>query len=151
MLTRGFEDGGSQQFTAQRLTFNNVRTAVQLIWDWGWVRIQTTCVESLLELTCRQTWKTIQINNCGTGFRLIGENGVSNTGSVMIVDSVFKNTPTAILTFPATTETGKGSTGVTLDNVIMDNVSNGVVDTTGKVYLKGSDATAIDTVRMIIQ
>jgi hypothetical protein len=31
------QDGGSQQFTAQRLSFSNVNTAVQLIWDWGWV------------------------------------------------------------------------------------------------------------------
>jgi hypothetical protein len=30
-------DGGSQQFTSQRLSFSNVNTAVQLIWDWGWV------------------------------------------------------------------------------------------------------------------
>ena len=29
--------GGSQQFTATRLRFNNVRTSVQLVWDWGWV------------------------------------------------------------------------------------------------------------------
>ena len=32
--------GGSQQFTATRLRFNNVRTSVQLIWDWGWVGLE---------------------------------------------------------------------------------------------------------------
>lgn len=31
--------GGSQQFTAQRLTFKGCKTGVQLIWDWGWVRV----------------------------------------------------------------------------------------------------------------
>ncbi|WEW59950.1 hypothetical protein PRK78_005432 [Emydomyces testavorans] len=118
--------GGNQQFTAQRLTFNNVRTAVQLVWDWGW------------------TWKSIQINNCGTGFKLISENGVSNTGSVMVVDSVFRNVDTAVLTFPATLEVAKGSTGVTLDNVKFDNVNKGVVDTNGKVYLPGNRGS-VDT------
>ncbi|KAF4548363.1 Glucan 1,3-beta-glucosidase-like protein 1 [Elsinoe fawcettii] len=118
--------GGSQQFTSQRLTFNNVKIAVQLIWDWGW------------------TWKSIQMNDCGIGFKLIGENGVSNTGSVMIIDSIFRRTMTAVLTYPATTETGKGSTGVTFDNVRFDSVSNAVIDTMGKIYLAGSIG-AVDT------
>lgn len=29
--------GGSQQFTAQRLTFIGCETGVQVVWDWGWV------------------------------------------------------------------------------------------------------------------
>lgn len=29
--------GGTQQFTAQRLTFIGCDTGVQVIWDWGWV------------------------------------------------------------------------------------------------------------------
>jgi hypothetical protein len=29
--------GGSQQFTAQRLTFNGCTIGIQVIWDWGWV------------------------------------------------------------------------------------------------------------------
>jgi hypothetical protein len=30
-------DGGNQQFTAQRMKFNNCKTAVQIFWDWGFV------------------------------------------------------------------------------------------------------------------
>ena len=40
-------DGGNQQFTAQRLEFLNVKTAVEMLWDWGWVSVsakQTTHV-----------------------------------------------------------------------------------------------------------
>ncbi|KAH9243231.1 glycoside hydrolase family 55 protein [Colletotrichum gloeosporioides 23] len=43
---------GSQQFTAQRLTFNGCNTAVQIIWDWGWV------------------WKGITVTDSSTGFVL---------------------------------------------------------------------------------
>lgn len=31
--------GGNQQFTASRMSFFGCRTAAQIIWDWGWVRI----------------------------------------------------------------------------------------------------------------
>ncbi|KAI1863819.1 uncharacterized protein JN550_009317 [Neoarthrinium moseri] len=117
--------GGNQQFTSQRLRFNNFRTAVQLIWDWGWV------------------WKSIRVENCGTAFRLMGENGVHNTGSFMLVDSTIKAVTTAIFTFPYTGTTGDATTGITLDNVKFDGVTNGVWDGS-KSYLAGS-TTSIDT------
>lgn len=53
--------GGSQQFTAQRLTFNGCKVGVQVIWDWGWV------------------WKSVTMNNVGTGFQLVGDGGVGNS------------------------------------------------------------------------
>lgn len=59
----------------------------------------------------------------------------------MVADSVFKNTATAILVVPATLETAKGSTGVTLDNVKFDGVTDVVKDTAGKVYLSGSKSS----------
>jgi hypothetical protein len=49
--------GGSQQFTSQRLTFNGCDIGIQTIWDWGWV------------------WKSITMNNVGTGFKLVGDGG----------------------------------------------------------------------------
>ena len=49
---------GSQQFTAQRLNFDNCDVGIQVIWDWGWV------------------WKSIHMKNVGTGFKLIGDGGV---------------------------------------------------------------------------
>ncbi|KAL2176487.1 pectin lyase fold/virulence factor [Thermothelomyces heterothallicus CBS 202.75] len=118
--------GGSQQFTAQRLKFRNCATAVQLIWDWAWA------------------WKSIDISGCTTGFKLVSEDGVHHTGSILLLDSKFTNTGTAILTFPATKELAKGTTGITLDNVAFDNVQNPVVDTQGKVYLSAS-VGSVDT------
>ena len=53
--------GGNQQFTAQRLTFNGCTVGIQVIWDWGWV------------------WKSITMNNVGTGFQLVGDGGVGNS------------------------------------------------------------------------
>ncbi|OJD12350.1 hypothetical protein AJ78_07043 [Emergomyces pasteurianus Ep9510] len=118
--------GGNQQFTAQRLKFTGCQTAVQLIWDWGWV------------------WKNIQITGSTTGFKLMSEDNVPRTGSIMVIDSVFTNTDTALLTFPATTEKGKGVTGITLDNVAFEGVRNAVADNLGKVYLAGS-VGSVDT------
>jgi hypothetical protein len=39
--------GGAQKFTVQRVTFNGCKTAVQLIWDWGWVCFSSFCFTSL--------------------------------------------------------------------------------------------------------
>lgn len=117
--------GGNQQFTSHRLTFNNVRTAIQLIWDWGWV------------------WKSMRFNNCDIGFKLIGVNDLHNTGSIMVVDSIFKSVKTAFLTYPYTGKPGNATTGITLDNVVFDNVNNGVYDGQ-KSYLDGSEGR-IDT------
>ncbi|KAM3488011.1 hypothetical protein MY3957_008710 [Beauveria namnaoensis] len=47
--------GGSQQFSATRLTFNGCNTAVQLIWNWGWVS------------------KSITVRNAKVGFRLYND------------------------------------------------------------------------------
>jgi hypothetical protein len=91
-----------------------------------------------------QIWKSIQINNCGTGFRLLSEDGTRRTGFIMIVDSKFSNTNTAVLTFPATDTPGNGTTGITLDNVAFSGVQNAVADNQGKVYLAGNVGT-VDT------
>lgn len=117
--------GGNQQFTSQRLTFRNVRTAVQLIWDWGWV------------------WKSIRMENCEVGFKLIGENDKHNTGSVMVVDSVFSAVGTAFLTYPYNGKKGDATTGITLDNVKFENVKNRVWDGK-KEYVEDPNGT-IDT------
>ncbi|EER45681.1 LysM domain-containing protein [Histoplasma capsulatum H143] len=112
--------GGNQQFTAQRLKFNNCKTAVQIIWDWGWI------------------WKNIEVTGSTTGFQLMSEDSVPRTGSILVLDSIFRNTETALLTFPASQEKGKGTTGITFDNVAFEAVKNAVVDNQGKVYLSGS-------------
>ncbi|KAK4203357.1 pectate lyase superfamily protein-domain-containing protein [Triangularia verruculosa] len=117
--------GGNQQFTAHRLTFNGCTTAVQLIWDWGWA------------------WKSIYIKDADVGFKLLSEDGVHTTGSILVVDSVFDSVGTAILTFPAEGKKNDGTTGLTLDNVKFINTKRGVVDTAGASYL--SSDLDIDT------
>jgi hypothetical protein len=62
----------------------------------------------------------------------------------MVIDSVFEGTKTAILTFPATTDIKKGTTGITLDNIVFKNVGVAVADNAGKTYLKGG-TTAVNT------
>ncbi|PGH08809.1 hypothetical protein AJ80_07768 [Polytolypa hystricis UAMH7299] len=118
--------GGNQQFTAQRLTFRGCRTAIKLIWDWGW------------------TWKSIHIIDATTGISLLSEDGAHHTGSILVQDSIFENTGTAILTFPATRDPGQGTTGITLENVLFKNVQSAVADNAGKVYLPG-DVGSVDT------
>jgi hypothetical protein len=43
-------EGGNQQFTAHRLRFKDVQTAIWVMWDWGWVRENTAFIWSLLIL-----------------------------------------------------------------------------------------------------
>jgi hypothetical protein len=63
---------------------------------------------------------------------------------MLLMDSKFTNTGTAILTFPATKELARGTTGITLDNVAFASVKNAVVDTEGKSYLAAS-VGSVDT------
>lgn len=125
-------DGGNQQFTAQRLTFDGCDTAVRLLWDWGWV------------------WKSITVKNVGVGFRLLQEdktsgtkskrqknNAKGNIGSASFIDSTFSGVETAVVIAPLKSEPGSGSTGLMLENVKFENVGKGVADTAGKTLLAG--------------
>ncbi|KAK3505264.1 pectate lyase superfamily protein-domain-containing protein [Neurospora crassa] len=112
--------GGEQQFTAQRLKFNGCTVGIQVIWDWGWV------------------WKSITMNNVKTGFKLVGDGGVGNIGSVSIMDSSFTNVETVVIVNPITAITGKGSTGIALENIALSGVSVAVADTTGATLLAPS-------------
>jgi hypothetical protein len=83
----------------------------------------------------RQAWKSIYVKDCEVGFKLLSENGVHNTGSILVVDSVFEGVGKAILTFPAEGKKGDGTTGLTLDNIKFINTKEGVVDNAGNSYL----------------
>ncbi|KAJ3959796.1 hypothetical protein N0V92_003558 [Colletotrichum tropicale] len=113
---------GSQQFTAQRLTFNGCNTAVQIIWDWGWV------------------WKGITVTDSNTGFRLVNDGGDGNVGSAAFMDTSFTNVKQAIVVAPPSSTLATGSTGLLLDNIGFSGVSQGVADTTGKTLLDGSSS-----------
>ncbi|GAB1315520.1 hypothetical protein MFIFM68171_05730 [Madurella fahalii] len=112
--------GGSQQFTAARMQFINCVIAIKLIWDWGWV------------------WREIKISGSRTGISLLSEDGVRRTGSLLVQDSTFTDTDTAILTFPPAAKEKAGTTSITLDNVAFSNVQAAVADNAGKTWLAGS-------------
>ncbi|KYK61874.1 Pectin lyase fold/virulence factor [Drechmeria coniospora] len=111
---------GSQQFTAQRLTFSGCDVGIQVIWDWGWV------------------WKSITMNNVGIGFKLVGDGGVGNIGSVSIIDSSITGANQAIVVNPIKSDPGMGSTGISLENVALSGVGVAVADTTGATLLASS-------------
>ncbi|KAJ6781688.1 hypothetical protein PWT90_10859 [Aphanocladium album] len=112
---------GTQQFTAQRMTFDGCETGVQIIWDWGWV------------------WKSISMKNVQVGFRLLQEaNSGGHVGSASVMDSSFQDVGTAILVAPLSPKPGSGSTGVIVDNVKFSGVTKAVADTSGAVLLAPS-------------
>lgn len=116
--------GGAQQFTAQRLQFNGCTVGVALIWDWGWL------------------WKSIVMNNVGTGFKLLAEaGGTGNIGSVSVMDSSFTGVSTVIQIAPPSSALGSGTTGIILENVMFAGVSKGVSDTSGATILAGTAGT----------
>ncbi|KAF2281587.1 pectin lyase-like protein, partial [Westerdykella ornata] len=112
--------GGNQQFTAQRMNFIGCKTAVQLIWDWGW------------------TWKSVKISDSEVGFRLLSEGGAGTIGSVSVMDSVFSNVGTAILSGPPSQDPGTGTTGIVIENSAFQNVPKIVATTAGATLLTGT-------------
>ncbi|KFY31396.1 hypothetical protein V493_01147 [Pseudogymnoascus sp. VKM F-4281 (FW-2241)] len=118
--------GGSQQFTAQRLSFNGCTTGIQTIWDWGWV------------------WKSITMTNVKVGFQLVGDDGVGNIGSASILDSSFTNVETMVIINPVSSTPGTGSTGVILENIALSGVTVAVADTTGTTLLAASSDLIVE-------
>lgn len=66
---------GNQQFTTMHLSFENVGTAVDLLWDWGW------------------TWMHLTIYKCKLGFNVAGD---YRGGSMMLTESVIQDTDEGI-------------------------------------------------------
>ncbi|KAL1862888.1 hypothetical protein VTK73DRAFT_6581 [Phialemonium thermophilum] len=91
---------GNQQFTTRNMTFNNCKTAIFMNWNWLW------------------TLQDVKINNCGIGIDMSNGGTSQTVGSVLVADSVFKNTPIGVLTSynPSSTQTN-GT--LILDNVDM--------------------------------
>jgi hypothetical protein len=108
-------DGGNQQFSAARMTFNGCKTAVQMNWDWGWV------------------WKSLVVKNADVGFNLVGDAGGGIVGSISFVDSTFSNIGKAaiIMTTP------KDGSQATATGLILDNVNLGgkILDASGNQIL----------------
>ncbi|KAL3464344.1 pectate lyase superfamily protein-domain-containing protein [Aspergillus heterothallicus] len=106
--------GGNQQFSAHRMTFIDCSTAIQIIWDWGWV------------------WKSLRIEGGDVGIRLVNPDGNGNIGSISLIDSQITGVATAIIIAPASSTPGSGTTGLILDNT---RIGGPIVDTAGRTYL----------------
>jgi glucan 1,3-beta-glucosidase len=101
---------GNQQFTMRNLVFNNCGTAIQQLWDWGWL------------------YQGLSINNCGVGIDIsaVTGTGALNVGSVTVIDSTFTNTPVAILTAWTSTSQPPAAGSLILENVNLNNVATAV-------------------------
>jgi glucan 1,3-beta-glucosidase len=113
---------GNQQFTTRNLTFNNVNTAIEQLWDWGW------------------TYKSVSINNCRVGLNMsaVDINGDTNVGSITLFDSKIVNTPIGIITSRTASSEPDAAGSLYLENVKLDNVGIAVQGPNGTSYLVGS-------------
>ncbi|KAI8823239.1 glucan 1,3-beta-glucosidase [Chytriomyces cf. hyalinus JEL632] len=114
-------DVGNQQFTTRNIVFNGCNTAVTMSWDWGWV------------------FKSLQINNCGTGVDMSVVNptsGKQDVGSVILLDCKISNTGVGIKTSFGIANNGSAGSLI-VDNVIFDNTPSAVTDS-GEVVLFGN-------------
>ncbi|KAJ3131102.1 hypothetical protein HK100_006813, partial [Physocladia obscura] len=111
---------GNQQFTTRSLVFNNINTAVLMIWDWGW------------------TFKGLTINNCGVGINTAaGTASAENIGSAIILDSTFTNVNVGITTFYSSSSMPIGAGALRIDNVDFVNTPI-AVSSSGSTVLAGN-------------
>ncbi|KAJ3111779.1 hypothetical protein HK100_002560 [Physocladia obscura] len=111
---------GNQQFTTRNLIFNNVNTAINVIWDWGW------------------TFKGLTINNCGTGITMSGgSTAAQQVGSAIVLDSVFTNVGVGITTLFTSGSLPTGAGSLRIDNVNFVNTPI-AVSSSGSTVLAGN-------------
>jgi hypothetical protein len=58
-----------------------------------------------------------------------------NIGSTYFLDSTFTNVGTAVVIAPLNSSPGSGSTGLILENIVMNNVQKAVADSSGNIIL----------------
>jgi hypothetical protein len=110
---------GSQQFTTRNLTFNNCGTGIYMNWNWLW------------------NLKSITYNNCKVGLDMANAPENQTVGSVVMMDSVFVNTPIGVnSSFSENSEPRTGGTLI-LDNVDFSGSEVAVQDFTGQPILPG--------------
>ncbi|KAJ0168006.1 Glucan 1,3-beta-glucosidase [Colletotrichum tanaceti] len=108
---------GNQQYTLRNARFFNAQVAINQLWDWGW------------------TYKSIYVENCGTGIRMQD----NSTASVTLIDSQFVNVRTAIHTSrdPGVTVPPTAGTLV-LENVAFSNVGAALMGPKNNTIIQGS-------------
>lgn len=116
---------GNQQFTTRNLTFNNVDTAINQLWDWGW------------------TYNGLKINNCRVGLNMsAGGPAVVNVGSITLIDSEISNTQVGISTSRTNSSEPAAAGSLYLENIKLNNVGAAVVGPT-QTYLAGSSGASV--------
>ncbi|KAH6617808.1 glycoside hydrolase family 55 protein [Chaetomium sp. MPI-SDFR-AT-0129] len=116
---------GNQQFTMRNLEFNNCKTAIIQLWDWGW------------------TYAGLSINNCKVGIDMSagGDANALNVGSITLLDSTFKDTGVAILTAWSTSTSPVTAGSLVIENVELSNVPVAVQGPGSSTLLEGGSIT----------
>ncbi|KAI8615101.1 pectate lyase superfamily protein-domain-containing protein [Chytriomyces sp. MP71] len=116
---------GNQQFTTRDLVFNNCNTAVQMLWDWGWV------------------FKGLRINGGSVGIDMAsvgtaGNAGTQQVGSVILLDSTMSGVGVGVKTYFGA-QSGPGPAGsLRVDNVNFVNTPVAIGSATGATLLSGN-------------
>ncbi|KAK3902672.1 glucan 1,3-beta-glucosidase [Staphylotrichum tortipilum] len=112
---------GNQQYTMRNLKFNNCKTAIIQLWDWGW------------------TYHGLSINNCQVGIDIsAGGSSKIDTGSVTLIDSSFTNVPVAVLTAWTTTSSPATAGSLVLENIALTNCPIAVKGPSGTLLAGGT-------------
>ena len=99
--------GGNQQFTTRNFSFYNVKTAIDLLWDWGW------------------TWKSLNIVGSEVGIKVAGTDA---GGSVIVLDSYMSGTGIGILVNAPTGNSNLVHFSISITNLIVENVPTVFLD-----------------------
>ncbi|AEO64347.1 glycoside hydrolase family 55 protein, partial [Thermothielavioides terrestris NRRL 8126] len=117
---------GNQQYTMRNLKFNNCKTAIIQIWNWGW------------------TYHGLSINNCQVGIDMsAGGSSALNVGSVTLIDSSFTNVPVAVLTAWTTSSNPATAGSLVMENIALNNVPVAVQGPSGTMLAGTTGSTTI--------
>ncbi|KAB5566596.1 pectate lyase superfamily protein-domain-containing protein [Coniochaeta sp. 2T2.1] len=118
---------GNQQYTMRNLRFENCKTAIIQLWNWGW------------------TYSGLSINNCGVGIDMsAGGTGGEQVGSVTLLDSSITNTPVGILSAWAPNGNVPATGGsLALENLALNNVPVAIKGPSGTVLAGSGGQTTI--------
>lgn len=114
---------GNQQYTMRNITFYNAVTAINQLWDWGWL------------------YKSLTIVNCSIGLDMSsGGPNAQAVGSVTLIDSYFQDTPVGISTSHNKSSLPPTAGSLIIENVQFQNVPTIIRGPENTVVLKGSKA-----------
>ncbi|KAI2633363.1 glycoside hydrolase family 55 protein [Xylaria nigripes] len=113
---------GNQQYTMRNLVFNNCKTGIIQLWNWGW------------------TYINLKFNNCGTGIDISapGVEGSLSVGSAIIIDSSFSSTQVAVKTAYTGSSSPPTAGSLILENVKLTDVPTAVQGTSGSILAGGT-------------